>query len=390
MYVGAGSVSDLVDWFNSSAQENLLCLFVSRNLEDEELLAGLFDSRAIVSQRLGPSLALCFFSSSATLREINTRDPRHGDYLFVPGLIDTRIDGPRSLIREGWECIEPAVVEKVPNSVRQEVLLRTEAVAEEIVRHFELDDDSPPCLIFVTRDDPIPFVVPTHSAADVKAVLALFDDLRTITAALVTFEGWSLPKKAARREVLVRELADLGNQLSNKTEKATTALAAAASAAESYGLSQVIIDVGPDRAHDLYRHLGLSRAGQQTISVSADTAAAARSAAADRQVSTAFHKVITAGELRTKTVNAINKRESELKQIDADLAEETLKTRFRTVEDEVEAVCARYDRKFKRAKRYMALRKFVRILTGVAKVAEKVTTSAATTADEFAKAMDHR
>ena len=69
MYVGAGGIKDLLDWFNSANRfsEKMLCLFVPGGPEDNELLGRLFDARGGISSHLGDDIALVLFSSRATL-----------------------------------------------------------------------------------------------------------------------------------------------------------------------------------------------------------------------------------------------------------------------------------------------------------------------------------
>ena len=107
MYCVAGTVKDLVEWFNLKAVEGVLCLFVPRNVEDEKLLGELFDSRGTLSARLGRDIAFCLFSSQASLETVKARETPSAPCLIVPGLVGTQ-HSQHHLPPENWQSIEPA------------------------------------------------------------------------------------------------------------------------------------------------------------------------------------------------------------------------------------------------------------------------------------------
>lgn len=75
----------------------------------------------------------------------------------------------------------------------------------------------------------------------------------------------------------------------------------------------------------------------------------------------------------------------EAHRIDGELDRNSLLRKLNTVEDEINAICTKYERKFRRARYYMTLRRFVLLLTGAATAVENVTTSIGSTVDSIVK-----
>jgi hypothetical protein len=130
MYFAAGSIADLIAWFNSAAaRERMLCLIAPRDPDDEKLVGELFNARGSLSPRLSDNVALCLFSDNATLLELRARSPQPSEAIIIPGLVQTR-NMPHEL--RNLQRVGPVLAERVPGSVREEVLLRTTSIAGEL------------------------------------------------------------------------------------------------------------------------------------------------------------------------------------------------------------------------------------------------------------------
>lgn len=390
VYFAAGGVSDLVEWFNGAANsEKMLCLFVPKDPEDEKLLRDLFDARGLISPQLG-DVAFCLFSSRATIMEARARNPAWADYLFIPGLTATcnmPNDGPIWKPNLNWQAIEPMRAELIPAHVRDEVMLRSEAITDEIIDYFDLDRADVPCMVFLSRNDATPFVIQTRGSANLTAARDLFADLRSVVELLGRSGMLSLPSRVAERQSLLLERSDLETTLQEHHADSARALAAAADASSMYGLSGTIRGIDPKWAHHLFRYLGLPHRDKRPLDVSPETRLAAAEAMMDPAVHMAFRRAVEEGKKRRKieiNLEAVNERVSRL---DRQLAPETLSAGFETVEDRINAICEKYEKRFKRASHYMVLRKFVRVITGAAKAAESVTTSIGSTVDNIAKSL---
>ncbi|QMU79012.1 hypothetical protein GXW83_28200 [Streptacidiphilus sp. PB12-B1b] len=384
MYFAAGAISDLIEWFNANANsEKILCLFVPKDPEDEKLLSDLFNARGVISPQLR-EIAFCLFSSRATMDELRARTPDWSDYLFVPGLINVH-NMPAQW--RNWRRVNPARAEMIPAYVRDEVLLRSQAISGEIVEYFQLDDTEPPFLVFVIRDDLTPFVIQTKGSASLAAIRELFNDLDRVASMINRFSMLKIPALIAERQGIMVRRARMEADLQIHHASAARGLMAAAAASSSYGLDQVIRGIDPSAAHHLFRYLGLHHKDKRPLPVLPATRTAAAAAILDPPVHAAFREVVKAGKIRRKVEIEIEELDSRVVRIDRKLSRNSLLGDLRTVEDEIDAVCAKYERKFKRASHYMTLRRFITLLTGAATAVESVTTSIGSTVDNIANGL---
>lgn len=266
---------------------------------------------------------------------------------------------------------------------------RSAAVADEFIECFEdLEIDDLPCLIFVFKGDSRPFVVPTHGGAGVPSVIAFFDALAEVSRQVETSGALALPRWAAENNHATADVERLRDYLSTRINEARSALTAAAEAAAAYELKQTVLDIGPDRAHQLYRYLGVQKQGGPQLFVSESIRSAARLAMLDENVAKSFRDAVKKGKYRLKAEVQLRQRESELRAIERELVLDSVASELETVERSVERLCEKYERKFKRARNFMTIKKFVRVLTGTAKAVENLTTSVSKTVDEMAKSLD--
>lgn len=388
MHFYAGGVEKLVEWFNSpDANERMLCLFVPKNPDDQALLGQLFDARGLISPQLGSKLALCLFSSEATLRNMVGHEPPKSDIrecLLIPGLVETRN------MRQ-WQPIDPVGAANIDPEVRDEVMLRSASITNEIVDYFDLDwDRDLPCLIFVARgSDTTPFIVPTHGAANLKNVRALFDDLGRIVEVVDGSDMLDQSAKIAKRNYSEARRSDLRTNLEQCDKALGVALDAAASAAQAYGLGPTITGIQPSQARHLFRILGLGGAKERS-KVLPETRLAAEAALQNSDVHVAFRKVVRAGKARQKIVLQVEEVDREINRQDQGLISEPVKARLQTVEDLISDVCRKYDGKFRRSEIYMSMRRWLQVLTGAAKVAEDLVTKPIKAVDEAVKAIDSK
>jgi hypothetical protein len=359
-----------------------LCLFAPRNVEDDKLLGELFDTRGILGARLGRNIAFCLFSSEATLKTVvEPRGASSASYLFIPGLVGT--------YNLKVESIEPAVAATVPDSVRREVQLRSAAIVNEFVEYFDLEVNDLPCLIFVFKHDRRPFVLSTHGGASVSSVVGFFDALAEIARQVESSGALALPTWVAVRRHAIADVEDLRELLRVKTSEASRELAAAAEAAKAYGLAQTILDVGPEQANDLYRFLGIQeKKDKHVLFVPESTRSAARAAMLDEHAANRIRRAARSGVQRRRVEERLHRREADLRAIERELVLDSVSAGVETVEQSVEDLCAKYERKFKRARNFMTIKKFVRVITGTAKAAENLTTSIGKTVDQLAKSLD--
>jgi hypothetical protein len=384
VYFAVGGIKDLVDWFNANADgEKLLCLYVPNDRKDESLLGDLFDSRGLISPQL-KEIAFCLFSSRATMNELRARSPEWSDFLFVPGLV-----GVANLPNHwrNWRRVDPTQADIVPREVREEVLLRSQAIATEIVDYFQIADTDPPCLVFVARNDSEPFVIRTQGSANLSIVRELFRDLDRVSALVSDTGMLSLPTLIAWRYALARQRAALDADLQELQLAAARALVTAADAASSYGVSDVIRGIDPRMAHHLFRYLGLPHKDKRPLYVSPDTRAAATAALLDPAVHKALREAVTAGKRRRKAEIDREGLDQRIRENDRKLDRGSLENSLDTVEDEINTLCAKYEARFRRASRYMTLRRFIMVITGAAKAVESFTTSIGSTADNIAKGL---
>jgi hypothetical protein len=194
-----------------------------------------------------------------------------------------------------------------------------------------------------------------------------------------------LPELVARQEGLIRRRAALEVSLQEHHGTAARALESAADAASIYGLSEAIRGIDPKWAHHLFRYLGLPHRDKRPLQVRPEIRAAATTALLDPTVHAVFREAVNAGKKRRKVEVELEELDHEVKRIDTRLDHRSLPKSLNTVEDEINAICARYEKKFRRAGRYMTLRRLALLLTGAAKAAENITTSIGSTVDTVAK-----
>ncbi|MFL6139648.1 MAG: hypothetical protein ACJ74O_17870 [Frankiaceae bacterium] len=378
MYFAAGTINDLVAWFNSSGtQERILCLLVPHDPKDVSLLEELFDARGLIGPQLGDRVAFCLFSSPTSLAELRAReapDPDVLGYLFIPGM--TRATSTRH-----WQdlaAIDPMLAHAVPSDVREEVLRRSQSIAEEIVEYFDLDERDLPCIMFVAKGDPTPFVIPTTGAADLKLVRQLFEDLGQFATAMTHPGMLSLSWKVADQARSVQQRDELLRDLQVRSKVTGEALAAAANAADPLGFGDAIRDVRLEDAHQLFRYLGLPHKDKRPLYVDEKVRAAARGAMLIPEVHTRLRAVVAAGKQRHKVEIRVQPLDRQIRELQRQLTPEAIESGLRTIEDQLNALCHKYEKKFRRAKQYMAFRKFLLLLTGAAKVVEDAASLGAT------------
>ena len=278
----------------------------------------------------------------------------------------------------------------MPDSVRREVQLRSAAIASELVEYFDLEVGDLPCLIFLFKNDSRPFVLSTHGGAGVPSVVGFFDALGEIARQVETSGALALPTWVVTRRRALEDIERLRELLPVRTSQVREDLAAAAAAdaAAPFGLAQAILDVEPDRAHQLYRYLGIQKKDKSPLFVPDSTRAAARAAMLDDHVANLIRRARTSGVLRRKVEEELHDREADLRAIERNLVLDSVAAGVETVEQSVEDLCIKYERRFKRARNFMTIKKFVRVITGTARAVENLTTSIGKTVDQLASSLE--
>lgn len=385
MYVAVGGIEDLLRWFDTQGgEETLLCLLVPKDPDDEKLLRDLFNARALVGPRLA-KVALCLFTSEPSDLML-ARDPSHSDFLFVPGLRQVQIDmhwpyEPGKF----WKPLQPEVAHTLPVQVREEVVLRTEVVGSEIAHYFELEESDPPCVIFVARKDRAPFVVRTKGGADLDALRSLLAEMDRLGQLVQESGMLSIPALAADRRRLLQARDSVEGRLEESTETAAAALTWAAEVASSYGLSNAIRGIDPKFAHQLFRYLGLPHRDKRPLPVPQEVRENAAAALLDPSIHAAFREAIAAGKTRRKIELQLESIDRDIASLNRRLDRDQLSSKCATVEDEINAICVRYEKKFRRARQLMSLRKFLLLLSGAAKATQELTTLVPTAVDAAAQ-----
>jgi hypothetical protein len=383
MYFGVGKIGDLLEWFHSSGpSERMLCLFVPAGPDDEKLLGQLFDARGSISPYLGNDIALCLFSTRATLTEVRARNPESSDNLFIPGLVGMR-NHPRH-----WQNWRTVNADLVPVDVREEVLRRSHAVGYEIAKHFDIDHGDLPCLVFVAPGEDAPFIIRTRGSADLDDLRRLFSKLAEVIGGLQRYGLLRIPWRIAERGRLISYQDELIHKLDELDGVASRELASAAEATRKYGLGPAILAVGSSRSHHLFRYLGLPHKDKRPVRVSVEVAEAARAAVLDPSAHAALRAAVNAGRRRRKIEIKLEKVKGGIKSLDHELSFETVRSRLRTIEDMIDEICTEYEGRFRRHRRYMALNRFIRVFTGATKAAEGLTSSLGSTMDNIAKGTD--
>ena len=153
MYLSVWGIRDIVDWFNDpTTNERILCIPIADTHRDRDLLGSLFDDRSRLSAMLGPEVAFFLFAPGPHA-ELVARDDGSGKYSIVPGLV---LPGAASGNR--WR---PIPISDVPLTERDAIIQRTQGITAELRDFFDLDRDSLPCLVFLTKNNDDPFVIRT-------------------------------------------------------------------------------------------------------------------------------------------------------------------------------------------------------------------------------------
>lgn len=359
MYVGVASVNEVLTWFNDRrTTERILCFLIADTIRDTKLLETLFAHRGSVNAKLGQEVALFLFSPVAT----RTMVPKGDDArLLLPHMRSQRS------MDDSWR---PLPVSEVPAAMRDQVVQLSQGVADEIRARFDLDRDTLPCLVFLLREDETPFVVRTRDAADLKALVKLFEELRTVAEALERSEMAGLPYRAAQTRLRMRERDELGRECVEGREALAMAIPAARRALAERGLDGALDGIDFDTAHAVYARLGLHR--DPNLSRRDDALAEVLREGDDEELRALLRTIRNEGrKLRAKS----HRYEELRREVDARLARDLNAdgvAHLRTTEEELDAICRRFERRFKWRRYVLPLRDFARFFARTAPVAKGI------------------
>ncbi len=384
MYVvTAGGVQDIIDWFNKPmTAERLLCFLVTKTHQDKDLLEQLFDDRGRVSARLGPEVALFLFSNeTARSRELIGLESR----LIIPGLARQSPGAQRRL--GGEESWVPMSIDMVEARDRDSVVQRSLSVAYELCSYFDLGQESLPCVMILTKDNSVPFVVRTRNAADIKSLEDLLAELRELAQVLTVSGMLDLPFSYARLRQLVEQKEEIDSECEAERRVLVDAIRSAKIVFESLGLGRYLDDLDEGSAPKVFEQLGMNRSPHIANRQDDSERVQIEAALLDAETHRSLRKVKNVGR-------KLKRLQSEFATLNAQI-DDSLSNRLnpRRIEDQLfttekrlDEICDRFERRFRWRRYVLPLKVFVRHATGAAKAASDAT-SVVSSLDKLANEM---
>jgi hypothetical protein len=197
MYIGVGSISNVLDWFlESDSSGRLLCLFVAGDLSDPHFFRDLIDNKETLDVISGHEIELFLFTrDDAEPLEFLSSGGR--SYICGKCVSDRAFSSDRYWKDEGTLLIRHKHISQVnvSDSVRDEIVRTSQTIAADISSTFNLSIDDMPSVILVEKVTPLRFhVIRTRGAADVRLVVDLLRRLRQLS-----LKGYSSLKGESRR-----------------------------------------------------------------------------------------------------------------------------------------------------------------------------------------------
>ena len=366
MYVGVGDIATVVRWFNEVSRERLLCLFVARTSGDRSLLTELFDERRRISAELADNTAFFLFGEDPLpidqMTELNEGDIH--THRIVPGLYKAAARGNFGN-RDWYASWTPVEVDLVTDELRLEIVARSASAAREICDYFDLSADSAPCIVFLTRNNPLPFIVRTRGAADLRLFERFFAAVGEVAALLKSSGMLDLPIAIAQSQRLLDQRDDLTRQAREAEHLLAELIPNAQRAMSDYGEPKILEGLQADNAGEVFEILGLGANIRARVIHETGVALRIQQALLHEDVHRVLRQVKKNGVLLDRRRNEVNQVESRLRRLmtEALLDPVALMSRSQTVEQRLEEICREFERSFWWRHFRMPLGQFVRVAT---------------------------
>jgi hypothetical protein len=383
VYVGIGGVGDVVNWFNvTCTRETILCLLISTSAGDRQVFEALYDHRARISANLDEEIAFFLFGEDQE-EPLGRLEPGISTFRMLPGLAkaDT-ISNWKGNSKHTWGPLPAYAADRLERSA---VARRTQSIAPDVCEYFDLDAAALPCIIFLTRNNPTPFVVRTRESADMAAIEEFLAELGSFARLLQTSGVLNLPAAVANALQLVNERENAAEQVKRFSEDLELAIPHARRMLDAKGVGGALDALSVDTAADIFEMLGLDRSPNRRPRYSVANPVEVMEAVLDEDVHKALRSVKRAGRQYQKYQNAYTVLTQQLQAAASRtlLNPALLSARLETVEEQLSGICLKYERRFARRHFLLPLKEFARAVTGLAK-ATKDAVSVVENADKIA------
>jgi nucleoside phosphorylase len=181
LYVGPGSLSDLLEWFRTDAFECLLLLFVGGGPKDVELIGSIFDARDSLDALTSDDLAMFLQAPDFEKRELASF-VRPGAQYVLPLMPLIKSSALRS---HGQQIYRPIHLRDLQRNDRDAVIRSTIQFTRDVVEHFALAPSDLPAILVVPRTTRNSLgkhlTFPIGDDFDVKGLFALVRELRQLS-----------------------------------------------------------------------------------------------------------------------------------------------------------------------------------------------------------------
>jgi hypothetical protein len=311
-----------------------------------------------LSGKLGKDVALLLFSSEITGRVL-VHQETPAEAIVLPG-----VEFADRTSRQSWV---PRSIEEVTPQMRDRVIQRTQSITDELRRYFSIDRDAMPCLLFLTRDSDVPFVIRTRDAADLSSLEKLFDELHPIADALRVSGILEAPFHSAKLSQLEEERSLLHEQCRAERERISSEIELAKAVLHRNGMDGVLDGLTPDNALDVYEHLGLHRDPRRQPASSSLGAGKLSGAMQDDDLQRRLRRLRSGGKKLKSLRRASADVDTRIARALASAPKpDELRSKAQTIEAELERVCASFEKRCQWRRFVMPVKDFARFFVRVA------------------------
>jgi hypothetical protein len=188
MYVGEGSVDDLIDWFRRNSDARLLGLFAAGHSQFDKFLDDVLAKSSTIDVVLGSQIDLILFGS---VPQIEIQTPSRKVIIPAKALNSLRQRKPGGFDDEDSSTPIPVIrhvsdVDVSKLAVKKKIKRGTTLATHELTEILKITADDLPALILLSRATTDRLVLRMRGAADAEFVI---DFLRTVSTSLQRMEN---------------------------------------------------------------------------------------------------------------------------------------------------------------------------------------------------------
>ena len=220
MYLAPGDIRSVLTWFNRRGNPNkFLCLLVAGHLRDLWFFQDVIEQRLALTPIAGHNITILLLANEVTSALTLIMSGGRGKVVPGQNLGTQRIRGLSTV-----QSI--ADLPLLAPEVRETLITTSQTMAFQIGEHFTLEVEDMPCILFLSKGNTEPCMIPTRGEANVQTFYSFLRDVRKIADTLPADGELEEPLKKAKVLVERHQLAravEIVQQASGEFEEANAA-----------------------------------------------------------------------------------------------------------------------------------------------------------------------